>query len=256
MLRGGQGCPQSWARLLLCAILEILSSCLQATELRATEKLTAVNTNSFPTANPSLPNWRLLQSGVAGWQRTPAASNPAWAGGPASPAPSNTCKRCTAWRRLSGAQVQSVDAHLRRQASQSYFIVHLIFLKHTRRIEDAAPSESADTPTPSVPTPTLKDRGACSLWFGCPGVFPWQPSCPCLLQWQPWPSCSWPPGAPVGRHQQASTEGHRGSPHCPSACSGSPETAWAGGQLGYTSRSTEVVMGADVSCVRAPGDRV
>lgn len=152
--------------------------------------------------------------------------------------------------------MQSVDVHLWRQASQSYFIVHLIFLKRPRRIEDAAPSESADTPTPSVPTPTLKDRGACSLWFGCPGVFPWQPSCPCLLQWQPWPSCSWPPGAPVGRYRQALTEGHSGSPHCPSACSGSPETTWAGGQLGYTSRSTEVVMGADISCVRAPGDRV
>lgn len=53
------------------------------------------------------------------------------------------------------------------------------------------------------------------------------------------------------------TEGHSGgSPHCPSACSGSPETTWAGGQLEYTSRSTEVVMGADININEAPEDRV
>ena len=36
--------------------------------------------------------------------------------------------------------MQSVDVHLQRQGSQSCFIVHLIFLKRARRIEDAAPS--------------------------------------------------------------------------------------------------------------------
>ena len=40
------------------------------------------------------------------------------------------------------------------------------------------------------------------------------------------------------------------------AHSGSPETAWAGGHLGCTSRSMEVMMEADISCVKAPGDRV
>ena len=169
--------------------------------------------------------------------------------------PDNTYKHCAGQRRLSGAQGQSVHAHLWRQASRSYVTVPLIFLKRTHRIKRAAPSSSADTPPLSAPTPTLKDRGACSLWFDCHGVFPRQTPAPAPCSGSPGPAVPGHPGPWCGGASRLREKGTV-APHAASlpAFSGSPETAWAGGHLGCTSRSTEVMMGADVSCVRAPGD--
>lgn len=163
MWRSGQGCLQSWARLLLSTVPEILSSCLQATELRA-KKLTAVNSNSFPTANLSLPSRRPRQSGVAGWQPTPVGLefHLGWWSCVSCPAtPANTALGSADFQELKC----SLLTHLWRQASRSYVTVHLIFLKRTHRIEHAAPSSPADTPPPSAPPPPRKTVGpaACGL---------------------------------------------------------------------------------------------
>lgn len=92
------------------------------------------------------------------------------------------------------------------------------------------------------------------VWL--PRGFPWQQPCPCLLQWPALAQlflATWSPG---GGYRLGFDRRAQWLPTLPLCLLWEPRDHMGWGQLGYTSRSTEVVMGADISCVRAPGDRV